>query len=339
MTKIRLPIDLKSLYYNIFNDNEKGHTCTVATPLKQGKSVNTELSEIFRIPRQIDFQKYPDFVDSLIKNSKTRVKINNVFVFDKLRVNGRPIESFYSYCIFIKQEIDPSKIQFGRIKIHYPFNLKNDGLNIDNKKVILSISESINNYAFIVRAFEYDFDDNSLNFDIQIVGYKGIPYSKVFINNKGVGNKFSQVFGCDYDNYDREIIYLKKIYADKVSPENYSNFIKKSKNIAISQVVENLRKNNYKNIEVINELYPYSLFDIQYYDDGYIKYAIVFGTFGNKCYADLSSEKIRFINMFNNAKLFIVTDCLGEPVIHEFTSSDIEHFKNSINSIRLIKGE
>ena len=42
MTKIRLPIDLKSLYYNIFNDNEKGHTCTVATPLKQGKSVNTE---------------------------------------------------------------------------------------------------------------------------------------------------------------------------------------------------------------------------------------------------------------------------------------------------------
>ena len=37
MSIIRLPIDTKSLYFNIKNDNKTGHTATVATPLKQGR--------------------------------------------------------------------------------------------------------------------------------------------------------------------------------------------------------------------------------------------------------------------------------------------------------------
>ena len=47
---IRLPIDIKSLYLNIKNDNESGHTATVATPLKQYGSVHEELLPIFDIP-------------------------------------------------------------------------------------------------------------------------------------------------------------------------------------------------------------------------------------------------------------------------------------------------
>ena len=54
MSIIRLPIDTKSLYFNIKNDNETGHTATVATPLKQGASLHTELAEIYKIPENID---------------------------------------------------------------------------------------------------------------------------------------------------------------------------------------------------------------------------------------------------------------------------------------------
>ena len=54
MSVIRLPIDIKSLYFNIKNDNEKGHTATVATPLKQGASVHEELSKIHCIPHNIN---------------------------------------------------------------------------------------------------------------------------------------------------------------------------------------------------------------------------------------------------------------------------------------------
>lgn len=88
---ITLPIDTKSLYYNIFNDNEHGHTCTVATPIKQGNSLRKELNEIFKIPKQIDFLKEDTLLKDLIKNSKSIVKINNVFVFDKIKVNNEKL--------------------------------------------------------------------------------------------------------------------------------------------------------------------------------------------------------------------------------------------------------
>lgn len=47
---IRLPIDTKSLYFNIKNDNQSGHTATVATPLRQGKMVHDELAQIYNLP-------------------------------------------------------------------------------------------------------------------------------------------------------------------------------------------------------------------------------------------------------------------------------------------------
>lgn len=89
MHKIFLPIDTKSLYLNIFNDNPKGHTCTVATPIKQGHSLNEELNQVFKIPQQVDYQKYPELIDLLRKNSKSIIRINNVFVFNKIKLNGK----------------------------------------------------------------------------------------------------------------------------------------------------------------------------------------------------------------------------------------------------------
>ena len=48
MDKVVLPIDKKSLFLNIFNDNEYGHTATVSTPIKQGNSTNKKLAQIFK---------------------------------------------------------------------------------------------------------------------------------------------------------------------------------------------------------------------------------------------------------------------------------------------------
>lgn len=56
MQKIILPIDTKSFYFNIKNDNATGHTATVATPIKQGNSINEKLIQVYKIPMQIDFQ-------------------------------------------------------------------------------------------------------------------------------------------------------------------------------------------------------------------------------------------------------------------------------------------
>ena len=58
MSIIRLPIDTKSLYFNIKNDNETGHTATVATPLKQGASLHTELAERGRVLQNEQKRKF-----------------------------------------------------------------------------------------------------------------------------------------------------------------------------------------------------------------------------------------------------------------------------------------
>ena len=50
---IRIPIDTKSLYLNIKNDNETGHTATVATPLKQEGLCSRGVITYFRIAGNI----------------------------------------------------------------------------------------------------------------------------------------------------------------------------------------------------------------------------------------------------------------------------------------------
>ena len=72
MSKIVLPIDTKSLYLNIFNDNLAGHTATVATPLKQGNSYNEELGQLLTIKdKEIYFQNKPELINEMLKNSKS----------------------------------------------------------------------------------------------------------------------------------------------------------------------------------------------------------------------------------------------------------------------------
>lgn len=335
MHKILLPIDTKSLYYNIFNDNPKGHTCTVATPIKQGNSLNLELNEIYKIPLQIDFQHYPDLIDSLLKNSKSTNKINNVFVFSKIKINGETIKTNSSYCMFVKEEIDPSKAQFGRIKLHYPTSLKYSPLDIDNKAVISSISEHLYGFAFIVDAFEFDFDDNSLNFIVTIVGYNQIPYSKVFINSKGTGKKYTKAFKRTEDCYDFEIVILKKRYGDEITPENFQEYMNKANSRAILVAKDYLISKGAKEVNSLCDIYPYSIFDLKYVINGKTEYAIVKTSYTKAIYFDLSGEERQALALFKQSSLLFISEVFGCEEIKIYKQEQLNELDSLVTSVRL----
>lgn len=337
MHKIFLPIDTKSLYLNIFNDNRKGHTCTVATPIIQGRSRNLELEQIYKIPRQIDFQKYPDLIVRLTNNSKSVVKVNNVFAFDKIKVNGNSVPCNASFCLFTKEEVDPNRIQFGRIKLHYPIGLKYDDLKIDNKKVLQLISGYLNDYAFVVNGFEYDFDDNYLNFVVTIVGYNKIPYSRVFVNTKGTGSKFSKVNSENEDCYDLEIISLKQMYGDDANAGTFASYMEKARQRAFELVINSLKDNGAENIAIISNEYSYSSFDIQYSKNGVVHYCLVKATYTNCCYLDLTSEQYRFVNLFSTASVALITNVFRQEKVSFFESKDLESFNTKVRGIRLFR--
>lgn len=343
MQKIVLPIDTKSFYYNIKNDNISGHTATVATPIKQGNSINDKLMQVYKIPMQIDYQSKPELVNELTKNSKSQIRITNVFSFKNIKVNGINIRTNKCFCFYIKEEIDPEKTQFGRLKLHYPMSLKyeDNDIDIDNKNIINTISEHLRGYAFMVTAFEYDFDEDSLNFKITIVGENLIPYSKVFINNKGVGNKYTSIFDEYADSYDMEIISLKKYYSNynqNIDPNNYREAISKNDYIADSLVENSLIEKGFTNIKNLSSEFTYSLYDFSYENDGKVKYLMVFNTSTSNKYFNISSKKLKFLNDFSEDTIIIlITNILDNPQMYEYNIDDINSFSKSINSLMLVK--
>ena len=81
---IRLPIDIKSLYANIKNDNQTGHTATVATPLRQGASVHEELAQIVSIPESISSETKGELATQILSKSRAEAIIPKIFVFTYL---------------------------------------------------------------------------------------------------------------------------------------------------------------------------------------------------------------------------------------------------------------
>ena len=99
---IRLPIDTKSLYFNIKNDNQSGHTATVATPLKQGKAVHDELAQIYDLPENVEIRSREGIIAKILKNSRAEAIIPYVYVFNKISVNGEIIEDIPAFCIYVR---------------------------------------------------------------------------------------------------------------------------------------------------------------------------------------------------------------------------------------------
>ena len=337
MSIIRLPIDTKSLYFNIKNDNKTGHTATVATPLKQGASIHEELSKITNIPENINSFSREELISKILSKSRAQAKIVGLFVFDKLSVNGIRLDEKHLFCMYIREETDPRNFHCGRQKVHYPTTLiyEDNYISINNKSVMKSVSDLLHNYAFLVEAFEYNTETGELNFDVTVVGERDIPYSKVFINRRGVGNKFTSYFTEVSDVYDTEIIALREKHGyDCVTPENFNEIISSNGVIANSLVVDYLKSICAENIRVLKEEYPYAIFDIQYNENGIRKYAIVKHTATKSKYFSLPLSKIQFCNDFSNeAILLLVTDINGNPSIHRYSIDDLNRLNKSINSI------
>lgn len=337
MKKIYIPIDNKSLFINIYNDNKSGHTPTVCSPIVQGGSVHEEVERVFRIPHQIDFNSDDGLNDYLNKSSKSTTKVTNVFLFESITVNGLKVENSLPFCMFVKEEIDPAKFQFGRKKLHYPTTIKYSGrVEFDNKQVFNSISKALHNYAYVVRGFYYDFDTDILDFDVDIVGYNGIPYSKVFISNKGTGNKYIQDFHDTFDNYDIESIALKRQFGfDYVNPENYLEKVADMKRKAYELLSAHFEKISFR---FIAEEYPYALFDSSYIENGVKRFGIVSYTATKEFYFNISIKQWQFINEFSSyIDFYMINDVYGDCKITKLTCEEILEMNRGITSIIIKK--
>lgn len=330
---IRMPIDLKSLYLNIKNDNKTGHTPTVATPLRQGSSIHTEIARILEVPENISESSKGNLSLQILAKSRAEAKIVKTFVFSNISVNGIDVDCDYSYCIYIREETDPTNVHCGRQKVHYPqvLEFEDADVSINNNIVIKAVSAVLKNYAFIVQAFEYNTETCTLNFDALIVGENSIPYSKVFLVKRGVGEKFVSIFNEYADIYDSEIIAMRsKLGYDKVSPDNFMAVMCENKEKAISIVKKQLSNNSF----VLSNQYPYALYDIETTSNMKKHYIIVRFTSTKIKYFNLPNNMIRFINEFSNqVELALVTDINGKPNVHFYSSQDMSTMKKTISSV------
>lgn len=337
MSIIRLPIDTKSLYYNVKNDNRTGHTATVATPLKQGESIHKELARILEIPECSDSTVREELISLIKSKSRVDIAVRNVFVFDKLSVNGIMLENVPSYCIYLREETDPKKFHYGRQKVHYPTTLtyESENISINNKAVIKAVSKTLNSYAFVVEAFEYNAELAVLNFDATVVGENSIPYSKLFVNQKGVGNKFTNRFKENADVYDREIIALREHFGyDAVGPENFEEYVDKNYQLAINLLNKQLQKRGATNIKNIKEKYPYSIYDVECVEKGIKEFFIIKHTSTKSKYFNLPIEKVKFLNDFpNTSYLVLITDINDSPNTNYYSAAELNGLEKSVNSI------
>lgn len=207
--------------------------------------------------------------------------------------------------------------------------------------VLRSISTMLGNYAFVVEAFEYDCDSGNLNFDAIIVGPREIPYSKVFVNRKGVGSKFTSAFNEDYDDYDTEIIALRqKLGYNNVSPENFREIMDDQKCEAYKDIVEYLKKQGITACRNLNQEYPYSIYDFEYKVNDVKYFGIIRHSSTLLKKFVLSSQQLQFMNHFSNvAAIFLETDSLGRKEIHVYKNAQVIDMRKQIRSLSLDASE
>lgn len=335
---IRLPLDPKSLYANIINDNEKGHTATVATPLLQGKEMVAKLARIYDIPENVTRMTREKLSEYLLEKSRAEARIQKVFVFDKISVNNIPVECRYSYCIYIREETGKDNVHCGRLKIHYPIKIAycDDDVEIDNREVVSAISRQLGDFAFVVDAFEYDVKTGNLNFDVTIVGVKGVPYSKVFVNRRGTGSKFTNLDITIGDSYDKEILPLRESLGyGAVGPENYEAVRADMRATALKVARDYIVTSGGEGIFDFSENYPGALYDFSYVRNGRKRFVVVRFTASKVNYFDLSANELMFSRSFGaDFSVLVVSDVAAKPRVTEFDSRRIDAMSRTINSIR-----
>ena len=344
MSGFMFDLDTKSFFFNITNDNEKGHTATVATILRQGNSVNPALSLFKMCSSNIPLTRN-GLIRECTKNSKSVVKITNLLVFNRIYLDGQPLEVDSEFCMYLKEEIDPNRYQFGRIKLHYPSSLKYDDFDysINNRAIIDAISRQLHGYAFLISKIELFDESGKINLISTLIGSNGVPYTKVFLNYKGdASKKFTQVFNEVADNYEIEAPRMRECGIpgiEVIDPSTYAEAYDYCKRKAIQIFINSLDESRAIQIQNHAVDYPYDVCDIEFQLDGKKQYVIVCFTTTNQDYFFLSNARASMMLDFEgDAFVVLVKNVLSTaPTMKVFNMNDLREMNKDLEVIRYSK--
>lgn len=363
MSKFRFMIDEKSLYYGIYNDYKKGETATVSTPINQSKNPEKWHKDILKlVGNGIKAENVPEILCNKCLNkttSKANTTLVELYEFKNIYLDGKKLETDSSFALYIKEETDEFiknrqgkmvlNTHLGRKKLHYPMSLmhKSDGFNIDNAEVLEAIINQNGGFAYVVRGFECDTEENSINFITTIIGIKGIFLSSVFKKKKGVGKKLL----LKEINLDEVDFTAQDIYGDSTSyvldrkkdGQDIDLFEKANKtklengklgeSIILSKLSE---QDEISDIYHTSKDYPTSPYDIEYYINGVKKYVEVKATQGDKKVFNMSAGEIKFMERYKEDYiLFLITNVRDKmPKVYMFTCDKIKQLKKEYPTTR-----
>ncbi len=365
MGKIRIKIDEKSLYYGLYNDYKRGQTATVSTPINQSKNPNKWHNDIIQLMTSgLEIQTIPiDLIDRCTK--KTTAKANCIidyfYEFKKVFVDGIKISCNCSFGVYIKRETDSyiknrhgkivKNTHLGRQKFHYPISLRYSGygLNIDNSKILDKILDVNGGFAFIVRGFEIDTNDKSINIITSLIGLKGTFLSNVFRIKKGVGKKLlvDEINLEAQDITSDSYVLISKKNSSKFIEMNFDELSKtRAENGRLGEEytynhIKELINQNMEDVYHVSKDFPTSPYDIEYMLNGEKHFVEVKATSGTKEVFNMSSGEIRFMEKYKDKYILVmITEVKSQfPKAKKYTYEQIMKMKKEYPSTRFYAQE
>lgn len=358
--KFKFKIDEKSLFYGLYNDYKKGQCATVSTPINQSKYPDKWRKDIMKLYTSgLETKNIPqELIDKCLNKttSQANSKLVYFYEFKKIYIDGIELKCDASFGIYVKEETDRFIINkngdkvpnthLGRQKLHYPISLhfNSYGFSVDNTKVLNTILEQNGGFSFIVRGFECDTDQKSINFITSLIGLKGLLLSNVFKKKKGIGKKLL-LDEIDLAAQDIMIGDYVLIANDYKVPSHNVDFdqINKSRiingKIGEKFVYDHISELISKDIQEVLHTsidYPTSPYDIEYMENGVKKYIEVKSTSGTKQIFNMSNGEIKFMKKYKeDYTLFLVTEVNSDfPKIRQFTCEQVLSLKQEYPSTR-----
>lgn len=361
--RFRFKIDEKSLFYWIYNDYLKWQTATVHTPINQSKDPNKRHKDIMQLHTSgLESKNLPNrLLDQCLPKTTSNAtsKINYFFEFKDIYLDWNLLHTKSSFWMYIKEEVDEyiinrqwTKVKnthLWREKLHYPISLKykTDWFNIDNKNVLDCILDQNWWFAYVVRWFECDTNDKSLNFLTSIIWLKWICLSNVFKRQKWVWKKLLiNEVNLDSINLEAQDLWddnfalvsdfttTNGIDFDQINESRKING-KKWEEFVLNNITSLISK-NIKDVYHTSKDYPTSPYDIEYIENWIKKYLEVKSTSWTRKIFNMSSWEIKFMEKYaKDYLLILVTDVKNEfPHTDKYQRDDILLMKKEYPSTR-----